>query len=234
MTGQAGHHLQSADPRRAAWRRAVCGIALAALAFALVLAGCAPTRIGGEGNPLDKTIDDLRDENAALSHKVDSLSRESDLRRRQIGTLEQQLAATRPAIEGVRPGDVPRLVAVTLDSYTSALDTDHDGEDDALRLYVVASDQQGRFIPIAGRVVVQAVVIDAGKTPVELMQKTFAPSALDAAYRSGLTGTHYSLEVPLPRPLPAGVNEVTVKVTLTDAATGAAVTCQQVIKLKRK
>jgi hypothetical protein len=212
---------------------AVVAFVLFAAIGGAVPGGCTSGRIGGS-TPADQVINELREENLALAKKLDALARENELRRKQIDVLEQKIAATHPAVEGVVPGDLPRLVSVAFDSYTSAIDTDHDGDDDALRLYVLTSDQQGRFIPIAGRAVAQAVVIEPGQAPVELTQKIFDPPALDAAYRTGLTGTHYSLEVPLPRPLPKGINEVTVKLTLTDAATGATVSCEQGIKLKRK
>jgi hypothetical protein len=47
-----------------------------------------------------------------------------------------------------------------------------------------------------------------------------------------LTGTHYTLEVPVRPPPPAGVNEVSVQITFTDAASGATITRQQPVRIK--
>ncbi|MCE9591622.1 MAG: hypothetical protein K8S99_13985 [Planctomycetes bacterium] len=200
------------------------GVAGLALALGL-LGGCSRGPRGFENDN-----DRLRRENSELKAKVDELSRNIDLRLAEIKRLEAQ-SATQPAVEGA---EVPRVVEIKFDHYSGAIDTDSDGTDDALRVYLKTIDQRGRFLVAAGRAVLQVVAITPGQPVATLIEKTFTPAELDAAYRSGLTGTHYTLETPLPRPLPAGVGEVTVKVTFTDAAGGVTISHEEPVKLRRK
>lgn len=174
--------------------------------------------------------DRLRKENARLLQQVEELQRNIELRLAEIKQLESQ-SPNAPAIEGA---SVPRAVELKFDRHSGAIDTNGDGTDDTLRVYVRPLDQRGRFIVVAGRMSLQAVAITPGQQPALLIDRVFTPAEIDAAYRSGLTGTHYTLEAPLPNPLPDGVNEVTVKITFTDAADGAVITAETPTKLRRK
>lgn len=164
-----------------------------------------------------------------LRRKVETLQRDIDLRLAEIKRLESQ-ATARPAIEGAK---IPQVVVLRFDRYTGGADTDNDGGDDTLRVYIKPMDQRGRFIVVAGSATLQAVAITPGQPPVLVVEKTLSPAEWDAAYRTGMTGTHYSIEAALPRPLPEGVTELTVKVTLTDAAGGATISQEQAVKLRR-
>lgn len=174
--------------------------------------------------------DNLRRQNLELREKVDGLQKQIDLRVAEIDTLNAQHgSATRPALGGT---DVPRVVKLDLDRYTGAIDTNGDGADDTLRIYLKTLDQHGRFLPAAGRAVVQVVAISPGTPPALIAEKTFEPREFDAAYRSGLTGTHFTLEVPLPAKPPAG--GATAKLTFTDAATNATLTAETPVKVRDK
>ncbi len=175
--------------------------------------------------------DRLRQENLALHEKIDELHKTLATERSRVDALEQRLddRASRPDV----PASVLlRLSSVEFDRYTGAIDQDGDGHDDALRLYIHTLDQHGRFMLCVGQAVVQAVTIEPGHPAQVVAEETFDPQAFDGCFRSGLTGTHYSLEVPLPQPLPEALNEVTVKITLTDAATGVVLTHAQPMKIQ--
>jgi hypothetical protein len=191
------------------------------------------TSCSGPKNFLNSN-DDLRRENLALKRKAEELQKLLDQRLKQIEAMEQSPGpATRPAVTGVRPMDLPRVVGVSFDSYTGTIDTNSDDIDDTLRLYVLTVDQLGRFLPVAGKAVVQVVYIPEKGEPIEVIRKEYDPAALTAAYRTGLGGTHYTLESPLPDTLPKGKLNVTVKLTFTDASTGTTLTHEQTIPVKR-
>jgi hypothetical protein len=198
-------------------------------------AGCMPQRIGG-ATPADQVIDKLRDDNQDLKTMVADRDRTLDLQRRQIEALGQQLAATRPALAGVNPADVPRLVEVRLDNYSGVVMGPGGPGRPAvpggavLRLYVQPLDQRGRFITVLAEAKVQAVWIQPGAAPTVLAGHTYQAAEFDRAYRDGFTGTHYTLELPL-KEVPAGAKEAVVKLELTDAATGVTVSCAQTLAL---
>ena len=194
--------------------------------FCTACAGPDPAKISAEN-------DRLRRQNLDLTRKTDELEKKVGLLEAQIDTLAQRLQ-TKAGLEGVAAADLPTAVKIEFDRYSGAYDTDGDGAADTLRVYVQTLDQRGRFVPVAGRAVLQAVAITPDPPPVVLASRVFAPAEFDDAYRSGFTGTHYTLEAKLPSPMPQGVREATVKVSVTDAATGAVLTGQQVMKLEGK
>ena len=199
-----------------------CAVAL------LLSAGCGP------GN-FANTNDQLRRDNLELQREVDALSARLErevqaqevLRGRSAGTSE-------PLPEGVRP---PVLVAVTMDRYGAAVDTDGDGLDDRVRLYVYPRDQQERMLPTAGTLTARVLDLSADP-PAVVGEKTLDPVAFDAAYRDGFTGPYYRVEVPLSglegQPAGARPREVTARVALAPATGGPPLTAQRVFELDRK
>lgn len=199
------------------------------LAASLALAaatGCAPTRIGGT-TPPDQALNELRVENHQLATQVQTLQTDIDRRLAEIQQLKQQ-TTPRPADPALANAELPRLTTLKLDRYSAALDTDRDGGDDAVRLYVRTLDQLGRFLPVGGKLSVRLINAHA-QPPTVIAQTTLDPASLDKAYRSGLTGTHYTVQLPLPQPTPAELRQITVVVELTDAQTGATVTLQEAL-----
>ncbi len=198
--------------------------------LALLSSGCpTPTRIGG-GEPLDAVLDDLRYENEELRGRIRALERQRDHLLGQVRTLEQRLDR-RAHLPEVSPGEIPAAARIAFARHSGALDSSGDGRDDTLRLYVQTFDQKGRFIPIVGRADLQAVALRPGQDPLLVLERTWEPPDFSRAYRSGLTGTHYTLEAPLPDDLPEAITELTVNLTVTDAATGAELRRQMVVPL---
>lgn len=196
--------------------------AAACVCLSALVAGCARARIGGS-TPPDRVIAQLRQENAALRQEVDRLNVQIEAR---LAELEaQQSRQNRPA----PTDDIPRLHRIVLASLSGAVDSDQDGRDDLLRLYVVPRDQHDRVLPVEGTAILQAVRIEPGQDAQVLAHRTFNADEFRAAYRSGLAGTHYTLELPLP---PESSGELTVKVTLADAATGIVLSVQRPFRLR--
>ena len=77
------------------------------------------------------------------------------------------------------------------------------------------------------------VTIQPNAAPKQLAAKTYDPKAFTDAYVAGLAGTHFTLELSIKGALPKDVNQATIKVTYTDAATGATFTKQTPAKVQR-
>lgn len=173
--------------------------------------------------------DRLREENLLLRRQVDTLEKNVAERLAEISAMEQRLASEAGTIEGAR---IPALTSLRFGRYTSAIDTDADGRDDTVRVYLLTLDQESRFLPVAGRAVLTltAITPDAGATVIAT--RTFEPADLDRAYRSGFTGTHYTLDLPLPDDLPADLTQLTLKAFVTDAATGVTLEHEKPLPLR--
>ncbi len=194
------------------------------LVVTLLIPGCNAGRISDENTRLRREHLELTEQLADQRARYDRLKAQTD-------ALAARQNQTAPAVPGVKPSDIPVATRITLGRYSGALDEDGDGKDDTIRLYVLTEDQKGRFIPVAGRAVVQVVVIEPNEAVRELARKTYDPKALDEAFTSGLTGTHYTFELSVAPAEGTANREVTVKVTLVDAATGASMAAQTVVEL---
>lgn len=198
-------------------------VSLCSAGVALGLTGCRKS--------FKNVNDDLRAERLELQRKVAELEGQLELRTAELEAQRQKNEGEATPLPGVEP---LHPVKLKMDRYSAALDTDGDGSDDTVRVYVQPLDAKGRFLPVPAKATVQLVRIEKGQDPQTLVEKTFEPDEFDAAYRSGFTGTHYTLELPLPADLPGNVKEATVKVTLTEGVTGVELTEQQVVRITRK
>jgi len=209
-------------PRLSYLHHATAGFGV--VVFIVALGGCNAGRVSQENSR-------LRRENLELTETVDARNKQISRLQGQVEAMTAKVNAPRPALANVKPSDLPVATRITFGRYSGAYDEDGDRKDDTVRIYVVTEDQKGRFIPVAGKAVLQVVSIEPDAGASELVKKVYDPKALDEAYTTGLTGTHYTLEAKLPDSLPPS-GQVTVKVSLTDAATGAALTAQMVVKVR--
>ncbi len=161
--------------------------------------------------------DRLRADNLELNRTVEQLQETLARRDSELEALRQRDEAAAP-MPGVTP---PSLAQLKLDRYSGPVDTDGDGADDVIRLYLKPMDQHGRVIPIEGAAKLTMVLLADGAEPATLLETTYDPAAMRAAYRSGFTGVHYTLELPLGEGLPAGESSVALRLTFTDAGTAA-------------
>lgn len=190
-------------------------ISCLAAAMLMAAAGCGQPRIGGTQAP-DEVINELRDENQALKDEVAKLQRNIELRLAEIDTLNQQQQST-----GQLPGTTAvRMETLTLDRLTGLVDNDGDGVMDVVRAYVQPRDGQDRFLPVSAVAMMQLVVLEPGSEPVVLAEGSWDAKAWNDAYRSGFTGSHYTLELALNEKAQAAAGELTLLVTVTDGSTG--------------
>lgn len=198
-----------------------------AMAGGLWLTGCT-ARVGGDGRSLAQHNDELRRDNLELRAQIDATQEQLALLESELRVYRDQ-SSTESAIPGVA---VPVFTAVELGRYSGPVDTDGDGRDDELRLYVKPTDQKGRTLVVPGRATVRLLRID-GESPEVLAEQSWEPAAWDEAYRSGFTGDHYSLAMPLPADGLADLDTLTVTVEIAEATRGTVRGAQAIYPLPR-
>lgn len=204
------------------------GSRLAAL-LALTVLGTAGCRLGGSGKSFVNENDTLRAENLELSRAIDAFQDRVQLLDAELSELRRDRQGDAPL-----PGAIPPvLAALKFARYTGPIDTNGDGADDRVMLYIQPVDQLGRTRIVAARLNVQAVSLRADMPPQVLADRTYEPPEFDERWRTGLTGDHYSVEVDLPADLADDVKSLTVQLTLTEAGTGVVVEAQESFVLRR-
>ncbi|MEX2673624.1 MAG: hypothetical protein WD294_16110 [Phycisphaeraceae bacterium] len=185
------------------------------LLFALLtssLVGCmrGPRNFENENDRLRRVNLELRDTVAELQQRTTSLERALEIERNRPD------AANLP--EGVQP---PMVTGIQLGRFSGGIDTDGDGTDDAVRLYLNTLDARNRFLPAVGTAQVTVAAVPPGEEAVTVATAEFDADEFEQAYRSGIAGTHYTLVVPVTQSVPENVERVTVRVRFNDLLTGA-------------
>lgn len=184
------------------------------LSVAALQVGCS-ARVGGDGRSLSQHNDELRRDNQELRQQIDETQK-------QLALLESELRVYREdaAGSGAIPGVVPPVFSgLEFGRYSGPIDSNGDGADDEFRLYVKPVDQRGRTLVVPGRVKVKILEL-GGEKPRSLVERIYTPQEWDDAHRSGFTGDHYTLTLPLPAYLFAEIQAVTAYVELTEAIRG--------------
>ena len=213
----------------ASWRntaRLVIGLVLIGI-MGLGSAGC---RLGAPRDFRNEN-DRLRRENLELRREVEQLSEQLELRRGELANLRRQL--DRAEAESMPEAETPTLSRLRMGRYSGGVDTDGDGRDNLIRVYLQPLDQRGRVLPVAGRATMQAVAMIDDDQPQVLAQRTYEPDEFDRAWRSAFTGRHYTLELNLPPDTPPHVSEVNVRVTFTQARTGVEMSTQESFRIRQ-
>ena len=192
-------------------------------------AGCTAT-VGGDGRSLSAHNDELRRTNAELREQLDETQKQIKLLEGELSSHRQRAAAEGA---GEIPGGVPVFSGLVYARYTGPVDTDGDGADDTVRLYLRPVDQHGRMLVVAAQANVQVVELRADAVPRVVADRTFGAQAFAAAYRTGLTGDHFTLEVPMSAEDLGEATQVTVRATLTQLDTGARVSEQAAFAVAR-
>lgn len=173
------------------------------LAGALLLTGCAPSRENSK----------LRRERAEYQERIAQLTADLEAKEAEVAALRQQLGVV-SRVEGI---EAPLLTRITLGRLSGLVDKDGDGQKDVLRLYVTPMDDRGRFRAFSGTAKLRAVDVRAEGEPRVVAQASFDGAQVDAAYRQGMTGTHYTFETPVDL---GDAEELTAVIEVTDAESG--------------
>ncbi len=194
----------------------------------LLLIVCVFAPACGSQRSFSNENDKLRAKNLELEQAVSDLENRLVLREGELRATREQIETGGEPIEGVDP---PRLAGIVLGLYSGPIDLDGDRVYDALRVYVRPVDQHGRQITAAGSAQVRLYVLSEEGEPVVLLRQAYTADAFHAAYRSGVTGTHYTLKADLPDDPPV---EATLNVMLIDAVTGRRFTAERRVELVRR
>lgn len=153
-------------------------------AVLLALGGCASSTFRAEHERMREENDDLRIENERLA--------------RRVVELEAAVAARRA--EGDLPawaGLLPEVHAIRIGGLSHLRDDDRDGRPDRAIIYVTTEDDRGRFLRTVGPMSVRLLRASGDADPVVIAEATLDAEAVRDALRSGFTGTHYTIELPL-------------------------------------
>lgn len=195
--------------------------ALACLLLPVLACGC---RVGGYTSA-EKQNEKLRTDVRSLQSQIASLTAERDELKVKV--------ANGPRL-GEAAAALPVVVEIEIDELSALVPIDKAQPATGATIRFTPLDGRRRFVPITGSVTIRIVRGDAAvesqpkssskakpktppiaSAPTVLGERTVTPEQLREAYRSGLWGTHYSVEVPLaallPRPLPS---EKTLTATL--------------------
>ncbi|MCI0674491.1 MAG: hypothetical protein L0Y42_01810 [Phycisphaerales bacterium] len=197
------------------------GLALAALTST----SCSNTK------EVSKANNELRMKNVELQSQVDDLSRRN--KELQI-ELERSSAVPSTLPEDIR-ANTPHVTAIKIDGISHVRDSDNDGRPDRLVIYLQPTDGRGRFTQLVGSVSVNAALVPADGEAQTVGRVTLNPAEVRDAYRSTITGIHYTIEVPIQLPdLPAGKGDqkLVASVAYDDGATGQRLTAERAINLK--
>lgn len=169
-----------------------------------------PRDFVNENDRLRRQNMELRETVAELRQRTANLERAIEIERSRA---DSPLADVPPSVQP------PAVTRIQIGRFSGGIDTDGDGADDAVRLYLNTLDARNRFVPAVGSVHVTVAAIPPGEDVRTLAAAEFDPEQVQQAYRSGFAGTHYTLIVPVTEPAP-DVTSVLVRVRFHDLLTG--------------
>lgn len=187
------------------------------LLAAAVLAGCRAKGTFTEADELRRQLDEARSQIAVISAERDEArSKLAEMDRVRLATGD--LAADAFAA-------LPRCAGIEID-FLSGLRSEFaaDGGFDIADISIVPFDGRRRFVQVVGTIRASVDLLPepgAAADPARRGSVTLGPADLREAYRAGLTGTHYTLRVPLSPPLSPGPGSAVVTVEFLDALSGS-------------
>jgi hypothetical protein len=134
--------------------------------------------------------------------RAELLDQEDELTR-----LQQRITELEALVNGYEAGrdeasraviaNTPLVTAIEIGRLSHVRDRNDDGTPDELVIYVQPTDGRGRFVQMVGDLSIHAALQPADKDAVTLGRVHLGPAEVREAYRSGLSGTHYTITVPL-------------------------------------
>ncbi|MCZ6837473.1 MAG: hypothetical protein O7G85_16985 [Planctomycetota bacterium] len=161
--------------------------------------------------------------NDALRLRVIELERENE----QLHSREVELK-TELAMDSLRDESlsseirqsIPHVTDIHIGRLSHARDLDDDGIPDVVVLYLTTTDGFGRFVQAVGQLSVHAVMFPPGENALTVGILVLEPTQFRMAYRASLTGTHYTIELPIELESPLLAPSLVVNVQYLDGQTG--------------
>ncbi len=194
------------------------------LALTGVSCSSGPKNFDNENDDLRRRVDDLEAEVVRLRGERDeALANVAEMSRALEREGSQLTADVRQAI--------PRCVRLELGRLTGPTHSGDSAGFDVVDVYVTPRDARGRFVQIVGDLIVRADLLPEGTDPArQLGSAVLSAPELREAYRAGITGTHYTIRIPLTEPIRPGDGAVAIGVEFVDALTGKIVTVRGVVE----
>ena len=176
----------------------------------------------------------VAEENQRLRFEVIELQNQLESQQQRNQELQQELrqAATAPQTlpEDIR-AVIPHVISLSIEKLSFARDTDGDGKPDLLTLYIKPTDGRGRFEQLVGTLSAAATLIPQNAEPVSIGRVQLTPAQVRDAYRSSITGTHYTVELPIQIPEGLDEKQAFVRVVYADGRTGQELAAERIIEL---
>lgn len=193
------------------------------------LAGCS---LFAAPNPVNNQ---LRRDKLALEEQVAELTERLAATERVIAGLRDANAGpggtTRPALSGAQLARLFTTHGLKFGRLTGGADTDAERPgDEALRVYVVPTDEAGQPLKAAGSFAIEAFDLADGASP-RLGAWSFDVGQAKEHWRGAFMDYTYAFTLPWQGRVPAHA-DVTVRVRFVDELTRTPFTAQQVVKVK--
>lgn len=182
--------------------------------------------------------DRLREENQSLKQQVETLTGAN-------AELNAKLSEATSAHAAPMQADVlaalPRVASIDVDNLSGYYPGDRAQPATSVRIFLRPFDGRRRFVQAVGNVAVEALIIPNGVgaadgteasnlPPRAQLVANLTPTQLREAYRSGITGTHYEIDLMLAAPMPDRSATILVRAQFTDAVTGVVHKAERLIK----
>ena len=211
-----------------------CASLLMACVMSSVLIPACSSRVAIEN-------DRLRLENQSLKSQVESLSA---INAELAAKLNESSAARLAPMDADVLAALPRVASIEFDTLTGFFPGDRAKPATSVHVFVRPLDGRRRFVQAVGTFAVEAMIVpeevgtDDGTmgtateaSPRVQLVRRLTPGEVREAYRSGLTGTHYEIELPLDAPLKERGATILVRAEFTDAVTGTVHKAEKLVKV---
>lgn len=183
------------------------------------LTGCEPTELEVARTELREAQDrvhELEDTNRLLAESLAE-------RDGQVQTLS--------GLGDKRLDTIVTVDHIGLGKWSGGVDTDGQGPDDGVKVYLKMFDKDGVPIRAAGSAKVQVYDLAADPADTLILEQEWDVDQLAKTWSSGFMSYQYSLEIPWQKGLPKHP-EVTIRVTFVDYLTGKTLTTQGIGKVR--
>lgn len=180
----------------------------------VLLCGC---RVGG--GSLEAENDRLRRERHELLEEMAVLRAERD----ELRAKTRELVLLHRSDFDLQVLDaIPRVASIEIDGLSGLVPAQPGVDVRAVRVHVRPLDGRRRFTQAVGVLTVSCELIPPPglDVPARTVARTLSPAELRDAYRSGIAGTHYTVELPLSVPASDRRGTLLLRAELRDALTG--------------
>lgn len=198
------------------------------LTLAALLPACSSARIAKEN-------DRLREENQLLKTQVDTLTATNAELSAKLKELAEKPTAP---MDADALAALPRVASIEIANLTGFYPGDREKPATSIHIYLRPLDGRQRFTQAVGTIAAEAFLFtdtvgieeQSGATPRAQLARRLSPIDVREAYRSGLTGTHYEIELHLDKPLKDRNVSILVRAEFTDALTGVTHKVEKLVK----